>query len=384
MNAVTVPARAQRPWREAASFAWRVWSAMTPRQWALVLTIGLVIALVSLPHRLEMIQRVGWHPLPALTEIVLLPLLASLIMFLGWALADAGDDGQHRRSTRVVVALLGAGAVATVAGIGLWYLSGADELVAQAAAAKGKAPPSAWLLLAGEYVNLLVVGGIIYAVAEVLQQRCRTQLEFETALRRRGALEHQVLESRLSAMQAQVEPRFLFDTLVDIEALYEKDPQRAAGNLDRLITYLRAALPRLRESGSTVEAELELVRAYLEVVTALHGDRPQLNVAMADDCRQCRFYPMLLLPLVQRAVRQPSGVIPQSISIDVRRDGRAIVVVMRIAAAGGCADDPELARVRERLAGLYGSAASLQCVEIERQATELTMRSPAAGAAKAP
>jgi len=380
MTAVSVATRTHRPWRDAASYVWRVLRGVPTRRWLVALTIGLVIALISLPHKLDMIQKTGWHPLPAMTELAL-PLLATFIMFAGWMLADAGSDHWQPRRRRVVYALLGAGAVAALAIIGLWYVSGADALVAQLAAEKGKAAPSAWLMLAGDYVSLLVVGGTIYAVAEVLQQRSRTQIEFEAALRQRVTLEHQVLESRLSAMQAQVEPRFLFDTLVDIEALYERDPPRAAGNLDRLIGYLRAALPRLRESGSTVGAELELVRAYLEVVTALHDGRPQLSVAISDDCRQHRFYPMLLLPLVQRAVRHPSGAVPERVRIDVSRAGSQIAVVMRVTIAGGCGDDPELARVRERLAGLYGSGASLQCVEIDDQATEITLRIPAHGKA---
>jgi LytS/YehU family sensor histidine kinase len=203
------------------------------------------------------------------------------------------------------------------------------------------------------------------------------------ARREQAAVAHEVLESRLAAMQAQVEPRFLFDTLVDIESLYRQDPQQAAANLDRLITYLRAALPRLRESGSTVDAELDLVRAYLEVVTALHGGRPRLTISFAEECRRSRFYPMLLLPLVQRAVRHPSGILPQSISLDVRRVSGETVVALRIQMAGGCADDPELARVRERLAGLYGTAARLDCVEVAGGATELTMHIPADGTAAA-
>jgi Histidine kinase len=381
MSAVTLPTRPRSIWREAVAFAWRAWSSTPPRRWVLVLSVGLLISLVMLPHRLEMIQRVGWHPLPAIT-VMALPLLASLIMFLGWALADAGDDRWARRNSRVVHALFGAGAVAAVAGISIFHLSGADELVARLAAEKGKGPPSVPLMLMAEYMNLLLVGGVIYAVAEVAQRRCHTQREFEAAVRERGALEHQVLESKLSAMQAQVEPRFLFDTLVDIEALYEKAPQHAAANLDRLISYLRAALPRLRESGSTIEAELELVKAYLEVVTALHGGRPALSIELAEDCRHNRFYPMLLLPLIQRAVRHPSGVLPASISIDVRREARDTVLALRIALAGGCQDDPELARVRERLAGLYGPAATLQCVELaSEEVTALTLRIPANGAA---
>ncbi len=187
-----------------------------------------------------------------------------------------------------------------------------------------------------------------------------------------------MLESRLAAMQAQVEPQFLFDTLVDIEKLYQRDSAGAADQLDRLITYLRVALPRLREAGSTVSAEIELVRAYLDVVRSARGGWPSLAVSIDDDCREARFYPMLLLPLVQRAIHGKSASAPASIRIGVQRAGSDIAIVVRIAAAGGCAEDREIARVRERLAGLYGARASLDCIEPHSDTTQLTMRIPGA------
>jgi hypothetical protein len=381
MNAVTLPTGSRPSWRDVGGFAWRSLRATTARSWLIALAVGLLISLVMLPHQLQFIEQAGWHPLQTPLRLAL-PMLAALIMFVGWVLADAGDDRRLDRTARVVYALLGAGALAALTAVALWYLSGGGEIVAQMAAKKGKPAPAWPLMLAAEYVNVLMLGGIIYAVAEMVERRCRTQRAFEAALRRRGSLEHQVLDSRLAAMQAQVEPRFLFDTLVDVEALYQRDPQRAAANLDRLITYLRAALPRLRETGSTVEAEIDLVRAYLEVVTALHGGRPRLAVALAEQCRSSRFYPMLLLPLIQRAVRHPSGALPEAIAIDVRGEPGRTVIVLRIALAGGCADDPELARVRERLAGLYGNAAQLDCVETADGSTVLALHIPAGGAAR--
>ena len=379
MSTVTVPTAPHSVWRDAAAFVWRAWSGIRPRHWAWVLALGLLISLVTLPQRYELIQKVGWHPLQGMVEVSL-PLLSSVLMFLGWRLADEGSDAWRSRRARMVLALFATAAVTTVSVLGLAHLTGVSELWAQYAAHMGKDPHIGWPMVLAEYLNMVIVSGMIYAVAEAVRQRSQTQRAFEAAAGRRASLEHQVLESRLAAMQAQVEPRFLFDTLVDIEALYEKDAPRAAANLDRLITYLRAALPRLRESGSTVEAELELVQAYLEVVTAVHGGRPTLTATLADECRTSRFYPMLLLPLIQRAVRHPSGVLPESISIDVRAEPGLTVVVLRIALAGGCTDDPELARVRERLAGLYGGAASLECAEIAGESTELTLRIPAGGA----
>jgi hypothetical protein len=51
-------------------------------------------------------------------------------------------------------------------------------------------------------------------------------------------------ESRLQAMQARVEPQFLFNTLAQVERLYQLDPALASVMLDDLIAYLRAAMPR--------------------------------------------------------------------------------------------------------------------------------------------
>jgi LytS/YehU family sensor histidine kinase len=157
--------------------------------------------------------------------------------------------------------------------------------------------------------------------------------------------------------------------------MYQKDTLGAAENLDRLITYLRVALPRLREAGSTMAAEIELVEAYLDVVRSLRNGSPALTVSLAEDCGEARFYPMLLLPLVQRAVRGGTDA-PASIRIGVQRASDDIAIVLRVAATGGCAEDREIARVRERLSGLYGSRASLDCLELHGGTTQITMRIP--------
>jgi len=381
MNAVTLPTHSGSHWRDAATFVRQALAATTRRDWLVVLALGAVITMITLPQRLDMLQKFPSHPVPVLVELTL-PLLSSVVMFLGWMLAWTGSDAWRPLRTRLIYALLGAGAIATLLVVTLWHQFGPAELWIEMAAARGKTVKTGWLMVVAEYINMLIIGGMVYAVAFVVSQRAETQRAFQATVRQRSSLEHQVLQSRLAAMQAQVEPRFLFDTLVDIEVLYRRDAASAAANLDRLICYLRAALPRLREAGTTVDAELDLVRAYLDIVKSLHGGRPQLQVELEQACRSSRFYPMLLLPLVQRAVRHPSGVQPERIGISVRRDGAEHVISLKVTATGGCADDPELARVRERLAGLYGNAARLDCVEADGS-TEMTMRIPAGGAAAA-
>ncbi|HST01248.1 MAG TPA: histidine kinase, partial [Usitatibacter sp.] len=74
-------------------------------------------------------------------------------------------------------------------------------------------------------------------------------------------MSQQVTEAKLSALQAQVEPHFLYNTLASVQALTETDPPRATAMTGHLISYLRNALPKMRESSSTVGQEIELVRA---------------------------------------------------------------------------------------------------------------------------
>ena len=75
-----------------------------------------------------------------------------------------------------------------------------------------------------------------------------------------------VLKARLQALQAQVEPHFLFNTLAAVEHLIETDPPRAAKMQGNLIGYLRSVMPNLRKPDSTVGREVDICRHYLEIL----------------------------------------------------------------------------------------------------------------------
>ena len=66
-------------------------------------------------------------------------------------------------------------------------------------------------------------------------------------------------------MQAQIEPHFLFNTLASVRRLYQVDRGSGRAMLQHLVRYLTASLPRMRESRSTLERELALALAYLNV-----------------------------------------------------------------------------------------------------------------------
>ena len=174
---------------------------------------------------------------------------------------------------------------------------------------KKKPLPPMWLAFVGHATVYSTLSFLFVAVAEVLHRRNATT----TALQRRSARRPRLHAKYLSLDWPpcrRKSSRSSFSIRWSISKRCTDRMHRAADDLDRLINYLRVALPRLREPGSTIEAEIQLVQAYLAVVTSLHDGRPTLSVTLPDDCRCARFYPMLLLPLLQRAVRHPSGYMP--------------------------------------------------------------------------
>ena len=114
----------------------------------------------------------------------------------------------------------------------------------------------------------------------------------------RARLSRQTLESRLQAMQACIEPEFLFDTLAEVERRCDTDPGDAGRMLDDLIVYLRAALPHLRDTTSTVAKESELALAYLNIQKRRFADRVRFDIAVATDTQDAAMPPMILLPLI--------------------------------------------------------------------------------------
>ena len=119
----------------------------------------------------------------------------------------------------------------------------------------------------------------------------------------RSEYERDALDARLRLLQAQVEPHFLFNTLANVRELVESGAPQASQVLANLIAYLRAAVPRLHEVATTVQQELELVRAYLEVMHMRMPDRLQF-ILHADDAALTLDCPSTtLLTLVENAVR---------------------------------------------------------------------------------
>jgi signal transduction histidine kinase len=171
-------------------------------------------------------------------------------------------------------------------------------------------------------------------------------------------------EARLQALQAQVEPHFLFNTLAHVKWLYRRDRERGRRMLDRFVDYLQAALPRVRQTATTLEQELELAHAYLDIQQIRIGGRLAFTIEVPGEIAQLRFPPLMLLTLVENAIKH--GIAPQTeggtIAIRARVDDERLRIEVRDTGAGlalTAGSGMGLANVRARLAALFGAGARL-------------------------
>jgi hypothetical protein len=234
----------------------------------------------------------------------------------------------------------------------------------------------------------LVVEGLLFspwiALGAMVRQRdvfAREQaLEFELE---RSELEREASEARLRLLQAQVKPHFLFNTLANVQALVDAGSPRASSVLKSLTAYLRAAVPRLQESSTTIGQELDLARAYLEVMHMRMPDRLQFALRVDDGVAEVGCPPMTLLTLVENAVRH--GIDPGEdggrIDIDVSAlDGRCKVRVtdtgVGLGATGGGLGSG-LASLRERLQLAFDGDADLRLEPLEPRGVRALLEFPA-------
>jgi signal transduction histidine kinase len=255
--------------------------------------------------------------------VVARAVFVGLAAMLGFGLFEQWPQRLAKWPPRWVLQLLGVvAAVPCGALLAYWVTSGGDPQFAQN-----------FDRYRG-YRDLIFVGVLFapwIALGAIVRQRdafARDQaLSFELA---RSELERKALDARMRLLQAQVGPHFLFNTLANVQELVASGSPQASRVLDSLIVYLRAAVPRLYESSTTLGQELQQVRAYLELMQMRMPDRLQFALHIDDAARVLQCPPVTLLTLVENAVQH--GIDPSEeggcidIHVQVRED-RCIVRV---------------------------------------------------------
>jgi hypothetical protein len=339
---------------------WRAWSSLDRRSWACSVVVGLVVSGIGLPTLMD--WKGESRSAGLFSYFLLAPQLGAAWLMLCYVAADAVDGVRLGRTGRLVLAVV----LATLLDLFvtpallIHALSLTDPVQLEIQLHGSVVSPSWALKTAGDLISSFVYGGLLVVLAEAWRAKQKANQQYVQAEESRSILMRRVLQSRLAAMQAQVEPQFLFETLVEIERLYESDSVAASSLLDRLIVFLRVALPGLRESGSSLAAEADLVAAYVSVMHARSSNAALVAIDLPLEARGFAVSPMLLLPLVQRSLRRGAVVSrAEAVRISAEQVGEGWRVKVTIAVADSGEEDEELRRVKERLRGLYGPAAAL-------------------------
>jgi len=237
-----------------------------------------------------------------------------------------------------------------------------------------------WLM---GFITLLIVTGIIVKVVLGGKKKAETRAKVATATAAEESLKRQLVEAQLKMMQAQVEPHFLFNTLASVDYLIETDPRTASKMQKNLIQYLRAALPQMREGSTTLGKEVQLCRAFLEILKFRMEDRLQYTVIVPQGLQSAQFPPMMLQSLVENSIKHGLEPKPEGGSLTISGDianGKLRVTVADTGLGFAVADQPGtgvgLANVRERLAALYGGAARLDIEANSPTGTIVTIEVP--------
>lgn len=174
-------------------------------------------------------------------------------------------------------------------------------------------------------------------------------------------------EARLHALQAQIQPHFLFNTLAAVQHWVDSGDARAGGLLRDLTAFLRGATALFTRPMVTLVDELAWVRHYLAVQQARLGGRLRAQIDVAADCAAFELPPGMVLTLVENAIEH--GLAPQvaggTLTLRAWREAGALHLTVADDGAGlpeHWAEGTGLANTRARLAAAFGSRATFMLV----------------------
>jgi hypothetical protein len=222
--------------------------------------------------------------------------------------------------------------------------------------------------------------GFVFGITGVVQFQIRAQ---EDALRSL-ALERQLSAAHLQALQMQLEPHFLFNTLNAITTLVELDRQKqAAEMLSRLTAILRSTLKRSTPEKVPLAQELEIIENYLAIEQVRFADRLRIEIKVDPSALDGLVPCFLLQPIVENAIRhgiagcEDAGVVEAS----ARREGQSLHLRIRDTGAGSATPKQAghgigLKNTRERLAHFYQDSYAMKAEPLEAGGYEVAITIP--------
>lgn len=283
------------------------------------------------------------------------------LAFYGAVMATAGRTTMLRLTTAAAVL---AAAVLVHSAADLWMI---EHYLRQRPVMGPNALLDPHALLYFNNVLLLSPAHVTYAIGVGLGLSLRAVHEREQRL---AAALAAAQEAQIAALRFQINPHFLFNSLNAVMSLVGSGRNRDAENVvARLAAFFRATLASEPNAMVSLEEELDVLGAYLDIEAARFGDRLRVDIELPDDLIHARVPHFLLQPLAENAIKH--GVAPSkrpvTLSVTARADRGRLTVAVRDDGAGGAGAAGEgvgLRNVAGRLGALYGEAATFQAEKL--------------------
>jgi hypothetical protein len=190
-------------------------------------------------------------------------------------------------------------------------------------------------------------------------------------------------QAQLQQLAQQMQPHFLFNALNTISSLMHTDVDKADATLMQLADVLRATLALGEAHEAPLEAELRLARGYAAVMTERFAGRVEIDWDIDQRAHGERLPVMSLQPLIENVFKHTveRTRAPTRIAVSARCDARELVVRVqddRGTLASGPSPGIGISNLRERLARLYGSQASLTLSQLTPAGVCAELRVPCA------
>jgi two-component system LytT family sensor kinase len=215
-----------------------------------------------------------------------------------------------------------------------------------------------YALTATFFFNFLIYWAIISVSHSIEYYRKYQERELRTA-----ELEAGLAQARLQALQMQLNPHFLFNTLHSISSLMHKDVEAADRMISRFGDLLRLALENTDAHEVPLREELDFLKSYLEIEQTRFGDRLSVQMDIAPEALEACVPNLVLQPLVENAIQH--GIEPHArpghIELYARREAENLLLQVRdngngITNPARSREGVGVSNTRARLQQLYGNA----------------------------
>ncbi len=359
---------------EAISF-FRRWSRSFVRNLVYTLIFNMMFAIAFTLLAYVFNRRIGLAQLPeVITENTI---ISNVIGFSFWIVfATLGPLVRFiNRRSFLVVALFYATLGSIIVTLSMWGF----------AFVTGRSGMLNWIGTREQFFTSFVISIVISLVLTTVWKRRAEELHAQIAIaeerERTESAERAAAEANLRALQAQIEPHFLFNTLANVTSLIHTKPDDAKRMLEDFISYLRATLAATREERTTLSHEFEMMKNFLSILQIRMGDRLQVGIDLPAELHGATIAPMLLQPLIENAIKH--GLEPKveggRVNLIAERAGEQLRISV-IDTGMGFGSKPSngigLKNVRERVAKLYGNAGRVSIEENQPSGTRVVLTIP--------